>query len=278
MARALPLTGVCFRRQFIHCGKPNCRKWHGPYWYAFYRSRAKRLGVERAGATTSAYVGSEEKLVDLLKQRERARIEDTVSHDEPEPPRFPKARGRARKKVERAPRSSSSTSGSSGAKSRIAVGMYVTPLTKGSRGPGRAKTGCVRETFTTSERKPRRRAWVAFADNDGPHDQPWDLDKLREATDDERAIAEAHEQIEQEGTRHALHKKASPATTRPAKPRMSDAKLWAKGYRPSSRTCTGCGDPILHKPGSGFEGYGRGRHFFHSQACEAVARGAEPAR
>jgi len=43
----------CFRRQWILCGKPNCKKKHGPYWYAFRKTK-KRTGAMR---TVSRYVG-----------------------------------------------------------------------------------------------------------------------------------------------------------------------------------------------------------------------------
>jgi hypothetical protein len=56
MARAIP-PHAGFRRQWIDCGKPKCRKLHGPYWYAFWKDGRK----ER-----SAYVGSEAKLRALV--------------------------------------------------------------------------------------------------------------------------------------------------------------------------------------------------------------------
>jgi len=68
-----------------------------------------------------------------------------------------------------------------------------------------------------------------------------------------------------------LHKaKPSPATCPP----KSDRASWDKGYRPSSRTCAGCGDPILHKPGSGYEGFSTGDGDFHS-ACASASRYAK---
>jgi hypothetical protein len=47
--------GVIYRQQFVHCGKPGCRRCppagpgHGPYWYAFYWDYRQR--------TRSFYVG-----------------------------------------------------------------------------------------------------------------------------------------------------------------------------------------------------------------------------
>lgn len=47
-----------FRRQWVDCGKPKCRKLHGPYWYAFWK--------DEKGREHSAYVGKEKKLQALL--------------------------------------------------------------------------------------------------------------------------------------------------------------------------------------------------------------------
>jgi Family of unknown function (DUF6788) len=47
--------GVVYRRQYVRCGKPSCRKCpphgpgHGPYWYGFYWDYRQR--------TRSFYVG-----------------------------------------------------------------------------------------------------------------------------------------------------------------------------------------------------------------------------
>lgn len=49
------------RRQRVKCGKPNCRKWHGPYWYAFWW---------QGDRTRSAYVGSDARLQAFLRARD----------------------------------------------------------------------------------------------------------------------------------------------------------------------------------------------------------------
>lgn len=44
-----PGLRVTYRREHVHCGKPNCRACpHGPYWYAYYKED---------GRTRSVYVG-----------------------------------------------------------------------------------------------------------------------------------------------------------------------------------------------------------------------------
>jgi Arc/MetJ family transcription regulator len=40
--------GVTYQQKLIRCGKPTCRKWHGPYWYAFWK---------HGRSTKSRYVG-----------------------------------------------------------------------------------------------------------------------------------------------------------------------------------------------------------------------------
>lgn len=40
--------GVTYRLQWIHCGKDRCRRLHGPYWYAYWKSK---------GTTRSKYIG-----------------------------------------------------------------------------------------------------------------------------------------------------------------------------------------------------------------------------
>lgn len=38
---------VTYQRELIKCGKPKCRKWHGPYWYAYWTagSRTRTLYI-----------------------------------------------------------------------------------------------------------------------------------------------------------------------------------------------------------------------------------------
>jgi hypothetical protein len=58
---AIP-RGATLRKQLVQCGKAGCRKWHGPYWYAFWK-------VD--GRTRSAYVGSDRRMRELVAERER---------------------------------------------------------------------------------------------------------------------------------------------------------------------------------------------------------------
>ncbi len=41
-------ASVTYQLELVQCGKPKCRKWHGPYWYAYWTS---------GGRTRSLYIG-----------------------------------------------------------------------------------------------------------------------------------------------------------------------------------------------------------------------------
>jgi len=41
-------ASVTYQLERVQCGKPRCRKWHGPYWYAYWSA---------GGRTRSLYVG-----------------------------------------------------------------------------------------------------------------------------------------------------------------------------------------------------------------------------
>jgi len=53
------LAHVTYQLRFIRCGKPRCDRWHGPYWYAFYRDSAPigGAGARKAGKTRCTYIG-----------------------------------------------------------------------------------------------------------------------------------------------------------------------------------------------------------------------------
>lgn len=74
--RFVPLDAA-LRRQFIHCGRSYCAKLHGPYWYAFWK-------VD--GRTRNAYVGSDERMRELLAR------EGADHYVSPAPPTLPHAR------------------------------------------------------------------------------------------------------------------------------------------------------------------------------------------
>lgn len=54
------LAGVTYTQRWIRCGKRGCDLWHGPYWYAYWRSDGrflhsyvgKELPAEVAASTT----------------------------------------------------------------------------------------------------------------------------------------------------------------------------------------------------------------------------------
>jgi hypothetical protein len=70
--------GATLRLQWVDCGK--CRKWHGPYWYAFWFVDGK---------TRSEYVGSDRKLAAFVARRggDSDAAWDTITEDDPRPPR-----------------------------------------------------------------------------------------------------------------------------------------------------------------------------------------------
>ena len=44
------LRSITYERRHVLCGKPRCRKLHGPYWYAFWK---------QGGRVRTAYIGRE---------------------------------------------------------------------------------------------------------------------------------------------------------------------------------------------------------------------------
>jgi hypothetical protein len=66
LAARLP-AGVTLRLQWVQCGKPRCKAWHGPYWYAFWWTKGK---------TRSAYVGKDA----ALERFQRARGKGARDH------------------------------------------------------------------------------------------------------------------------------------------------------------------------------------------------------
>jgi hypothetical protein len=41
-------SSVTYQLERVQCGKPKCRRWHGPYWYAYWSA---------GGRTRSLYIG-----------------------------------------------------------------------------------------------------------------------------------------------------------------------------------------------------------------------------
>ena len=50
---------VTYQLEFVQCGKAKCRKWHGPYWYAYTR---------KDGRARSLYIGKEFRTLTQLKR------------------------------------------------------------------------------------------------------------------------------------------------------------------------------------------------------------------
>ncbi len=58
-------SSVTYQLEHVQCGKPKCRRWHGPYWYAYWTS---------GGKTRSMYVGkvlrpAAEVAIELVRKR-----------------------------------------------------------------------------------------------------------------------------------------------------------------------------------------------------------------
>jgi hypothetical protein len=66
------LDGVTYQQQYVLCSKPTCTKWHGPYWYAFYRTQPTKPNAK--SRVRSKYVGKE--LPPAIVEQIRARIVD----------------------------------------------------------------------------------------------------------------------------------------------------------------------------------------------------------
>jgi hypothetical protein len=43
--------GVTYQLRYVRCGKPRCRRWHGPYWYSY-----RKVG----GRVVCRYIGKRE--------------------------------------------------------------------------------------------------------------------------------------------------------------------------------------------------------------------------
>lgn len=62
-------ASVTYQLEHVQCGKPKCRKWHGPYWYAYWSA---------GGRTRSLYVGKRlrpaaEVATELVERRKNKR-------------------------------------------------------------------------------------------------------------------------------------------------------------------------------------------------------------
>jgi hypothetical protein len=61
-------AAVTYQRELVQCGKAKCRKWHGPYWYAYWTAGSR---------TRTIYVGKElrpaREVLDELKAKRRER-------------------------------------------------------------------------------------------------------------------------------------------------------------------------------------------------------------
>lgn len=56
---------VTYQRELVKCGKPKCRKWHGPYWYAYWTEGTR---------TRTLYIGKILRpAADVLTERSRRR-------------------------------------------------------------------------------------------------------------------------------------------------------------------------------------------------------------
>jgi|SRR5579871_734298 len=77
-------------REYVLCGKPTCKRLHGPYWYAYWKER---------GRTRKRYVGSHDALAKLLASWGASARRDEWEEDEMADAREwrqPGARGRRR--------------------------------------------------------------------------------------------------------------------------------------------------------------------------------------
>lgn len=70
---------VTYQRELVKCGKPKCRKWHGPYWYAYWtwgkRTRTLYIGKVRRSAHSVRLERDRRKLERIDQRREEYRKE-----------------------------------------------------------------------------------------------------------------------------------------------------------------------------------------------------------
>jgi hypothetical protein len=66
---------VTYQRELVKCGKPKCKKWHGPYWYAYWtwgkRTRTLYIGKVRRSAHSVRLERDRRKLERVDKHREQ---------------------------------------------------------------------------------------------------------------------------------------------------------------------------------------------------------------
>jgi hypothetical protein len=64
-------SSVTYQLEHVQCGKSRCRRWHGPYWYAYWTS---------GGKTRSLYVGKKLRpAAEIAIERVRAAKERRVT-------------------------------------------------------------------------------------------------------------------------------------------------------------------------------------------------------
>lgn len=73
-------ASVTYQLERVKCGKPRCRKWHGPYWYAYWTA---------GGKTRTLYIGKQRRpasdvATELLERRKNKR--SSVSPEEQKQP------------------------------------------------------------------------------------------------------------------------------------------------------------------------------------------------
>jgi len=87
LAEPIHMAGVTYQQRYVWCGKMTCERWHGPYWYAFFKTRgrnttrAKYLGRMLPPSVVEAFMadaGSEEHLArearrELVKRKRSKR-------------------------------------------------------------------------------------------------------------------------------------------------------------------------------------------------------------
>lgn len=55
---------VTYQSELVLCGKPKCRKWHGPYWYAYWTEEAR---------TRTLYIGKALRPARVVLAEQRAK-------------------------------------------------------------------------------------------------------------------------------------------------------------------------------------------------------------
>lgn len=72
-------ASVTYQLEYVKCGKPNCDKWHGPYWYAYWSAGGKTRSLYLGKTLRTATEVADEKNTRKRKKRRRRMKQQQLS-------------------------------------------------------------------------------------------------------------------------------------------------------------------------------------------------------